>query len=81
MELSFYSLIGPFQTHADQENGKSRKQQDAEKKSDVPHSTDQESVEHSEESSMNKKEGYNEVREDQPVNPDEAQKRKAKRGA
>ncbi len=74
MELSFYSLIGTYQAYP------ARKDANADKKSDIPHSTDRESISHSEETNMNKKEGYNEVREDATVNPNNEQKRKAKRG-
>lgn len=75
MELSFYNLIGSYQARPAREDA------NASKKSDVPRSTDRESVSHSEETNMNRQEGYNEVREDETVNPDEQQKRQAKRGA
>ena len=79
MKLSVYSLIGHYQVHSSQRQP-ARKDANEDKKSDIPHSTDKESVSHSEETNMNKHEGYNEVREDETINPNEEQKRKAKRG-
>ncbi len=79
MELSVYSLIGYYQVYASQMQP-ARKDANADKKSDIPHSTDRESVSHSEETNMNKREGYNEMREDETINPNEEQKRKAKHG-
>ncbi len=42
------------------------------------YTSDKKSVNHSEEVNMNSKKGYNETNEDAPVNPNEAQKQKAK---
>lgn len=44
----------------------------------IPSTSPQKSIKHSEEVNMNGEKGYNETNQDAPVNPDQAQKKKAK---
>ncbi|MBC8110406.1 MAG: hypothetical protein H7Y04_05035 [Verrucomicrobia bacterium] len=46
---------------------------------DTDKTSEKEAVEHSEENNMNKKKGYNETQADAPVNPNQNQKKEAKK--